>query len=43
MRDSEVTKKEADKLNSPITQEDDGAQGLDNVRITYVKEASNTT
>ena len=52
MKDSEVAKKEADKLNSPITQDEilrewskvnDGAPGLDNVRITYVRQASTTT
>ena len=51
MKDSEVAKK-ADKLNSPITQDEilrewskvnDGAPGLDNVRITYVRQASTTT
>ena len=52
MKDSEVAKKEADKLNSPITQDEilrewskvnDGAPGLDNVRIAYVRQASTTT
>ena len=52
MKDSEVAKKQADKLNSPITQDEilrewskvnDGAPGLDNVRITYVRQASTTT
>ena len=52
MKDNEVAKKEADKLNSPITQDEilrewskvnDGAPGLDNVRVTYIKQASTTT
>ena len=52
MKDSEVAKKEADKLNSSITRDEilresskvnDGAPGLYNVRITYVRQASTTT
>ena len=52
MRDSEAARVEADKLNSPITHTEileewskvkDGAPGLDNVRIMYIKHASTTT
>ena len=52
MKDSEVANKEADKLNSPITQYEilrewskvnDGAPGLENVQISYVRQSSTTT
>ena len=52
IKDSEVAKKEADKLNSSIKQDEilrewskvnDGAPALGNVRITYVRQASTMT
>ena len=51
VKDNEITKNDADKLNNLIPQDKilgewskvtDGAQGLDNVQIAYVKQTVNT-